>query len=171
MKKLILFVAFLGLVSCSSDDNGGSSADASEIVGIWKPTALAYSGTSVYTAGGESFTTNFSAVALDFHDCIINFNQNGTLTSVGEGYTVELTMEMMGQEMTQEMFVGSFFQSGTWEINGNTLILTNTEMEEPVEYQIIESNSTTLKLQLNNFHTPMDGGHATLNGNMTLTRM
>lgn len=171
MKKIILFVAFLGLVSCSSDDNGGSVSDGSNVVGNWKPTSLTYDGVSTMSMQGQTITTNFNAVATDFHDATVTFHQNGTFSSVGDGYTVDLTMEVMGQEMTQETSVGSFFEDGTWEIDGNTMIMTNTSSNEPVTYNIVALNATTMKLSIDNYTTQMNGGQATINVDITLTKI
>lgn len=170
MKKIILFVAFLGLVSCSSDDNG-TTTDSSNVVGNWKPTALTYDGTSTMSMQGQTFTTNFNAVATDFHDATVSFHQNGNYTSEGDGYTVDLTMEFMGQEMTQEMFVESFFAEGTWEVDGNTMIMTNTSSNEPIIYNIVALNATTMKLSIDNYTTQMNGGQATINVDITLTKI
>jgi hypothetical protein len=170
MKKLILFVAFLGLVSCSSDDNGGSSVNNGDIVGSWRLTALTYGGATVISQGGQSITTNFNAVGTEFFNSTLTFNENGTFESEGDGYMVDYTMEMMGQEITQEMFVVSFFQNGNWEANGNTITFFSPSTD-PVDYNVVELNETTLRLTIEDLVIPVNGGQSTMSSDMTLTRL
>lgn len=168
LKLIFVFIAMIGLASCSDEDGGNTNNG--NAAGSWEPTELTYNGTSTFTQAGQTVSMDFSAVGIDFHNTVITLNNDGTFDSAGEGITVEMTMEFMGQEMTQEMSAPSFISEGTWEVNGSTMTLTESSTNEPQDYDIVELSDTTMRLT-GTQSTEMNGSEATVNVDMTLTRI
>lgn len=169
-KLVVLFLAVLGMASCSDDDgNGGGGANNGDPVGTWEPTALTYGGTNTIGQGGQSITYTYDGVATDFGNATVIFNNDGTYDSSGDGITVDMTMKFMGQEMTQSMEAPSFIQDGNWEINGNTMTLTNSDSTTSEDYDIVELTNTTMRLK-GQIITSMMGDDVTMNIDMTMTK-
>ena len=167
LKFIFVFVAALGMIACSEDE--GSSTDSGGISGTWAPTALTYNGTSSITVQGQTVTMDFDATGTDFTDTMVTFNNDGTFDSSGNGIVVEMSMEFMGQTTTQEFSGQSFIENGTWEVNGNIMTVTN-EGSEPMEFNIVEMNDTTLHLT-GDITDSVQGNEATIHIDMTFTKI
>lgn len=126
MKKLIylfLAVAFTGLslVSCSSDDDGGSPS----VLGKWEYFQEGF------VVGGEEVFTNYEHTAGCNKD-YVQFNDNGTMQDVyywndGDGCVEDsdsYTYSVSGNTITTTF--GSESSSGTFSISNNILKVTYT---------------------------------------------
>jgi hypothetical protein len=174
-KLVVLFVAVLGMASCSDDDGGsgnggGGGANNGDPVGTWEPTALTYNGTNTITQGGQTITYSYDAVATDYGNATVIFNNDGTYDSSGDGITVDMTTKYMGQEITQSMQAPSFISDGTWAINGNTMTLTNSGSTTSEDYDIVELTNTTMRLK-GQIVTTVSGMDVTMNIDMTMTKL
>lgn len=171
LKFMILFVAVLGLFSCSKDDAPDSSTPATtgNIAGTWEVTGLTYNGTSSMSQGGQTITTNYDAVGLEFNNSTVTFNSDGTFQSAGNGIVVEMTMTFMGQTITQEMSAPGFLSEGTYSINGSAMTVVNANGTTQ-DCTIEELTATTLHLS-GHKNTTVNGGQVDLNYDMVFTKM
>jgi hypothetical protein len=177
MKKFML-MAMIATASmftaCSNDDDGGSDNgvdQSADLTGTWEPTNIYYEGESTSQAGNQSFTTAYTGQSVSFEDFVVLINDDQTYESSGS-YTLELTVESMDQEITQEITMSNFLGTGTWERNGNEF--TTTDDEGNTGVATIETlNDTTLKLTMDNYTMPVSGvpgSNTALDLEMTLER-
>ena len=190
MKK-ITFLCFLMIsfmfVSCDEEEddtdevnNPGVEENAS-IVGAWEPTNLFYEGSQTLEFQGQSIEMDFSAQSVSFENFVVNIYENNTYDSSGS-YTVNMSVESMGQETNDEVTLENFFGTGTWSQDGTTFITTDDETGASGDVTIEILNETTLKLvrtnyelDLSNAETP-EGvppllGTSIIDYEMTLTRI
>ena len=155
MKKLLLLFLASSFVftSCNSDDGDEPiMIDESLIPGLWNVTAMEVSdGKSITTFDGTSITANYSSFGKDF-DFQVNFIDSTdpkTFTSEG-GYTAVVTVSAFGQSQTQEETVSDFFGAGTWSVENNKLLMTNTVDGQTVvqEGEITMLTEETLKMRI-----------------------
>ena len=131
---------------------------------------------------GQSFSMNHSAQSVSFDDFVININEDNTYNSSGS-YTVNITIEAMGQEITQQQTLENFFGTGTWSQDGSTFTSTDDESGISSEATIEVLNETTLKLVIPNYEMdlsnaetpvgfpPMEGTSSVMDVEMTLVRI
>ena len=191
MRKITFFCFLLTsflLVSCDEEEddtnevnNPGLEENVS-IVDAWEPTNLYYEGTVTMDLQGQSFSMNHSAQSVSFDDFVININEDNTYNSSGS-YTVNITIEAMGQEITQQQTLENFFGTGTWSQDGSTFTSTDDESGISSEATIEGLNETTLKLVIPNYEMdlsnaetpvgfpPMEGTSSVMDVEMTLVRI
>ena len=131
MKKLFLLfvgVALAGtsLISCSSDDNGGSSSD---IVGKW------YAEKTVYTFMGQRVEQPYEHECSSERD-YSEFKSNGNFVYGEYSSACEL-----------------FEDFGNWVKNGNELTLTQTGGGEQTTVTILTLTSSKLVIKLSDEDT------------------
>ncbi len=169
-------IVMVTLMSCSSDDESTSAVPTnSELTGVWELTTFNYGGETTTTMDGESLTITYDAQGQNFDNAVVTFNEDNTYTSSGS-YEIEMTMTMMGQESTQTHTLNDVYGSGTWEVDGNTLITQDgtTGQEGQATMQMIDGN--TLKLIIEDYSQAMpdlpDGaeGEVNMSAEMTLVR-
>ena len=132
----------LTLVSCS--DEGVTPEITSDILGIWVATSVEYNGETVTESSGESLTNTFTGEGYDI-DFTMTFN-DAPKTYVTDGsYSIRLTNTVLGQTYTQEIENLEFLQDGTWNQNGNKLIIE----AEGEESEAIIEKLTSEELILN----------------------
>ena len=142
--KLIFFTTLISLTfSCSSDDDN-QPANNGNIVGVWKGTAVDYSGTTTTTAQGQSVTATYVGEAYDI-DYTLTFTDNPKKVVSAGNYSIELTTTVYGQTTTQNIEGLEFLSSGDWSINGN--ILTITVDNQTDDTTIVELTNSTLVLK------------------------
>lgn len=147
MKYLHLtLVALLvvSLFSCSKNED--SPKPSEQLVGKWRMTSFTYTGSSTTNYGGESTTAPFSGTGKDM-DAHISFASNpNTYTSTGD-YTIELTMDMGGEKITQDYPVQDFMGSGSWSRTGNKVTITDKATGKSAPATILQLDDNTLKIQ------------------------
>ncbi|HIB37274.1 hypothetical protein [Mesonia sp.] len=190
MKK-ITFLCFLMIsfmfISCDEEEddtdevNNPGVEESASIVGAWEPTNLFYEGSQTLEFQGQSIEMDFSAQSVSFDNFVVNIYENNTYDSSGS-YTVNMSVESMGQETTEEVTLENFFGTGTWSQDGTTFITTDDETGVSGDVTIEILNETTLKLvrtnyelDLSNAETP-EGvppliGTSIVDYEMTLTRI
>ncbi|TQD40705.1 hypothetical protein [Haloflavibacter putidus] len=158
MKKIMLMavaIVTVTLMSCSSDDDSTQAApNSSELAGSWELTDFHYNGETTTTMAGQSFTTTYDAQGQDFDNAVVTFNEDNTYTSSGS-YDIEITMNTMGQETTQTSTLNDVYGSGTWEVDGNTLITQDSSMEQESQATMQMLDANTLKLTVPNYTQAM----------------
>jgi len=158
IKKFLLpltfcFLAF-SISSCSdvNDDltpvnpvnpvnNNGQSSSTQKItpsilVGDWEMVSLDYAGSSTDVVGGQTITTSFTGVGRDF-TYQITFTDNPKTYAATGGYTVDLTSIFSGQSNTQAVSIPNAASSGTWNLVGNTLTITDAGTNETNSTEIL----------------------------------
>jgi len=174
-------------ISCDEEEddtdevNNPGVEESASIVGAWEPTNLFYEGSQTLEFQGQSIEMDFSAQSVSFDNFVVNIYENNTYDSSGS-YTVNMSVESMGQETTEEVTLENFFGTGTWSQDGTTFITTDDETGVSGDVTIEILNETTLKLvrtnyelDLSNAETP-EGvppliGTSIVDYEMTLTRI
>lgn len=123
-RKFLLFVSVVlvgtSLISCSSDDNGGSSSD---IVGKWYPEKVSY------TFMGENIEEPHEYLCPSKKD-YVDFKSNGTLFSVDYDENCE-----------------AYEFDGTWVKNGNELTVTGDGETDTMTIVTLTSSKLVLKIE------------------------
>ncbi len=136
MKKLlILFIGFsFALTSCSSDDNGGNTINAS-IVGTWtlkKLNSDSDFGFATATGQGKDY------------DATLTFNDQPNQVFGSGSVVLELTTYVNGIALSTDEQLISFenqFETGQWELSDNKLTLSGQASEVSVTVTKLTSNS------------------------------
>lgn len=143
------------LVGCSSDDDGGNDTSAS-LVGTWAVTSLEYEGSTSFDFLGETVNTDFNGVGQNF-DLDITFTENPNEYTTEGSYDVVLDFTVNGMTETETTSVDNLEGEGTWERNGNILLIDGSiidiDVDVPLadtmemgESTILELTETTLRL-------------------------
>ncbi|MFI0429234.1 hypothetical protein [Mariniflexile sp. HMF6888] len=122
MKKINLFIiaTFFVLCSCSTEDVAPEIS--SDIIGTWIATSVDYGGQTVTEVSGESLTNTFTGEGYDI-DFTVTFNDSPK-TYISDGsYSIHLTNTVLGQTFTEDVENVEFLENGSWEQNGNRLII------------------------------------------------
>lgn len=146
---LTITVSVISFSSCSDDDGDSSPAASpaqriasSTLVGNWEMTSLDYAGTSSNTVAGQTITTEFTGVGKDFTYTLTFSDNPKEFVSTG-GYTVELTSIFAGQSTTQDVPIPNAGTTGTWELNGNTLVLVDNNTNETSTTEILSGSNNS----------------------------
>lgn len=154
--KLLLFTAFISLtISCSSDDDNQEATNNGEIVGVWRGTAVDYTGNTTTSGQGQTIVAEYVGVAYDI-DYTLTFTENPQKVISDGSYSIELTTTVYGQSTTQNVEGLEFLSSGDWTVNGNTLSITVDN--ETDDAQIVELTNDTLVLKAVETQTSSQGG-------------
>src|SRR5690554_1513759 len=134
-KTLILFVGLsLALASCSSDDNGGNSINAS-IVCTWELKNL-------NSKSDFGFATS-TGQGKDYN-AFMTFTDSPNEVSSGRTVVLEQTIYINGTPMSTSEDLISFentFGTGQWELSGNTLTMSSDNHSVVVTVTKLTSNT------------------------------
>lgn len=145
LRFILLALVITSFLSCSKDDDGGSSIN---IVGSWKLVGGGIEPTT-FTMEGVPFPIEVSGSFINISDSNrINFLEDNSFTSNTGSITLEMALVVMGVEQTQYMELEDIFGEGTWEINDRKLIVTN-DNGTTIPYQIESISETDLVLKAN----------------------
>ncbi|HLV40312.1 hypothetical protein [Xanthomarina sp.] len=146
---LFLSLFVLGLVSCSSDDDGspdggnsgnGNPQEAS-IVGSWNADNFIMNG----IFAGDELTITFNGVADTMTGNDITFYQDNTTTGNSAPFMMDLTTIINGVPSTTEQEMNTpMATEGTWSREGNKLYLVENSMGQTQEFTIETLTETTL---------------------------
>lgn len=144
MRKLFYFIPillFVAFTSCSKDDDKGSSED---LIGKWNLEEMIMEGTFEQ----EGMTIEFTGKSKNIQgDNYIIFQEDNTLIGKNSEFEIELEFMFLGQSIKETFPAGNDLpESGTWERNGNKLVITSDRSGERVEYDIKKQTSNTLVL-------------------------
>ncbi|AUS07021.1 lipocalin family protein [Pseudotamlana carrageenivorans] len=144
MKHLtLLFFVLIVLSSCSNDD--GDSQFSGDLVGAWVGTELTYQGTAESSLQGFPITTNFEGEAYDMTSTI-TFNESPN-TVVSEGaYSLKFTYNFNGVSKTEFIEDVQFLENGTWEVDGNTLIINNNGQESMADILFLTEDKLVVEI-------------------------
>ncbi|MDO6761488.1 hypothetical protein Q4566_14850 [Tamlana sp. 2_MG-2023] len=133
MKKISisLVVCILVLTSCSSNESEASDI-SEDLVGTWIGTDLVYEGSYETSLGGESHETIYHGEAYDITNKL-TFNESPN-TVVSEGsYNVKLEYTVDGISDTEYVEGEEFLENGSWELDGDELIIENEDLSDSKE--------------------------------------
>ncbi len=154
--KLILFTAFISLtISCSKDDDNPETTNNGEIVGVWRGTAVDYTGNTTTSGQGQTITADYVGEAYDIN-YTLTFTENPKKVISDGSYSIELTTTVNGQSTTQNVEGLEFLSSGDWVMNDNTLSITVDN--ETDDATILELTDNTLVLKAVESQTMSQGG-------------
>jgi len=149
-KFLFALLFSIALVSCSSDDDTTPN-DESSIEGEWELTSMEMEGTAEYTMEGIPFPIvfTFEGYGIDIDSQTVFEVDPNTVTSFGT-LTLVMSIDMMGETTTEEMPIdfSEYVSSGSWQIEGDQLIITDNEGVESTS-KIEQLTATTLVLTVN----------------------
>lgn len=149
----LVSLLFVALFSCSKD--GDSAKPSKTIAGKWRMTSFTYTGTSTATVDGQSFTTPFSGVGKDI-DVSMTFAEDPNTFTIKGGYTIAITMDAGGQQVTQDVPINGFAGSGTWKKDGNQVIVTNEATGKDATWMILQLDDKTLKVHVTGPLSPVN---------------
>lgn len=148
----LFFSAFvlLTLAACSKDEPETISVNTSDLVGTWNLVSLECNdGTTVSEAFGVKSTATFITTGKDYNaKATFSSNPNkylsqGTYTSITKTTT-------SGQTETEETPFEDFAFTGTWKVEGNKLIVSNTgEPDQIAEITKFDAKSLEYKTVIN----------------------
>jgi len=126
MKITKFFIVSLVVLffSCSEDEQAPALPTVEGLTGTWDMTAIDYSGTSATTFGGNTINATFTGKGKNM-DYITTFSVDPNAVVSQGSYTIELTTKVAGQTTTEDYEFNDAFMDGTWELDGQTLIITN----------------------------------------------
>ena len=131
MKKFkfyMIAIAVILLASCSKDDDQPLNVEDSMILGEWNLEEFDYQGKTSGNVEGNEITTTYEGMARNIN-ATLNFKEDNTFQGSGN-YDIVLTLQ--GTTVTQPV---NFDSSGTWKLEGNSLIaegLRGDTQEGPV---------------------------------------
>lgn len=103
-------------------------------------------------------------------DITVTFNQDGTYISDGEYFTVLVEFSIDGMEFSNQITNDNPFSSGTWQKDGDNLIIKNTGDTEVYNYHIDRLTSNRLDVSLDNYRIVEDGIETTVKAEMGFRR-
>ncbi len=166
---LITIVAFL--TACESNDNSDINITNEDLVGEWNVTAQTLDITTTGNFQGIALTSKTTGYGKDF-DFTYTFSKNPNIVAVKGKYTSVTTTSILGQpDNTQEIEVHSVdgFDSGTWNLSGNTISITDSSNLTGIA-DVIEFTGNRIKLQLTiNETESINGANVSVSGEMFLT--
>lgn len=132
------FVALLTSCSSSSDGELGSN----EVVGSWKMISLDIKGTTS--------EADFSLSDADLNETnnIIHFEEDHTLRAENEMFDVRYQVKMGRVEFSDEERLMNLFGNGTWEKEGNILVIYN-DNKDALNFEIQKLTKSTMELKFN----------------------
>ena len=164
LRATYFFLAFLTVavsVSCSKDkDKEPASNDGIE--GTWELVSYTYDG-NLYGFDEPVLVTIEGA---DINNVRVTFNSDGTVTGNGTSFNLIIT----SKDNPDEPFgfpTTMFEEEGLWEIEGNTLYITEFLTEERTSVPIATLNATTLRLSGNVAVNHENGDEATVDVRFT----
>ncbi|WP_136480904.1 lipocalin family protein [Cognatitamlana onchidii] len=159
MKKISLFVSILCLVmsACSSDDDGGNTITG-DIVGTWNVTKLDLTGEIQAEVSGTPISSSVTGEGFDLDNSLVTFNESPSSIESEGTISMRLTYSLNGTELTEEIEDFEFLEGGTWELNGNTLIIT--EAGEETEVEILTLTDTELVIKVYEEETEIEDDEA-----------
>lgn len=174
MKNLfLLFIPILFFfTACSSDDdNDNNQVDLTvDIRGSWDVTGLDYEGESEVVFDGQTLTLTYDGFGKDF-DAQVVFSENPNTVETFGSYTIVLTVNFMGQNQTEEYPVdlSDDFSTGSWSIEGNQMVVIDSNTGEEQTSQIIQLTQNKMVL-LTEQNIIEDGIEISITLEMTLER-
>lgn len=173
MKNLsLLFVAFLFVfTSCSSDDDANNQIDLSvDITGQWDLTKIELEGESTMTFEGQTITTTFVGFGKDY-DAQVVFTDNPKEVNATGTYTMVMTTSFMGFSETDEYPVdfSDDFDAGSWSIEGNLLVITDSNSNEVQTAKIVHLTQNKMVLVMEEVES-MEGMSTDIFAEITLER-
>jgi len=154
-KLLLLSIAVI-LFSCSKDEDPKPTGEG--LLGTWTLTGLNYYGTTTTRASGMTVEADFTGKGKDM-DCTTTFEASpNTVTSQGS-YIIELTTTVSGQPSTTDDYeFDEVLTDGTWELDGNTLSVTNSAGKQ--EATITKQTTTELEIAIDLNDTQQGSGYS-----------
>ena len=169
MKSFVsLYFAIILLLSqaCTKDDI--EKLSDGELVGLWRISDVHFDGTSITTGNGQEVIASFTgtgynlALSIEFLDLDNEFISRGS-------YNIHLITETEGIDEITEWMNPGFIECGTWQKEGNSIIvskdngeLTNAiiqsisdgsmELAYDFTYEVTKSQST-VTYQVNGIYT------------------
>ncbi len=119
---LLMFSVFF-FYSCD-DDSSSESTGGNDLVGTWEMVEFTYTGTSVSTVMGQSFTSDFNGEGKDMN-YTFEFKENPMEYEAMGSYTIALTVTGSGQTFTFDVPVNVSETTGNWSADGMTLTTSN----------------------------------------------
>lgn len=123
LQTIFFLILCTVLFSCTTEDEEPSNN--ASIVGNWQLASMKYDGVSRLSMDGSDMEQSFSGEASEI-DFIIDFSESPNRFSSQGGYLINLTYDLMGQDINIPVRIDDFMGDGSWDINGDILKVTMT---------------------------------------------
>lgn len=157
---IVLLLGFVTLVGCKKDDD--KSMDKMKISGLWK--------VSEFQISGQFAGSTYSAVGVDLEKVTMNMKEDGTYESEGESITVDVTISVFGEEIKERQTTENPFGRGTWEKDGDFLLIINEGDTEVQKYDIVELSENKLGIKMDGYPFAEGGSGGDFNAKITFIR-
>jgi len=154
--SLTLCLAFL--VSCSEEED--KIDPNASLIGSWNLIDMQGDGTSSVEYNGQESTSEFTVTGKDLALSTEFTEEPNNYTSSGS-YTAMMKVSANGQTQETEIPMMPFILGGTWEQDGDKLIIT-TAGQETQEATIVELSEKVLKLKYDYEYDMSAGGMSTV---------
>lgn len=158
----ILFSLFFVLYSCNTateekanTDTTKSAPDNSGIIGEWLGSHWEVGGSGTMTEDGVPMTMEFTLEAKNLKEekYSIIFNEDHTVSSVSNNFTVHMKSKVAGMQFEHESETGFSLDNAQWELNGDILNITLSDEPNVVyPYKVIKLTNKELSIELD--HIP-----------------
>lgn len=146
MKKINLFIIAIVLVLYSCSNEEVTPVISSDILGTWIATSVDYGGQTVTEVSGQTLSNTFTGEGYDI-DFTVTFNDSPK-TYISDGsYSIHLTNTVLGQTYTQDIENLEFLQDGSWEQNGNKLIIEAEGEESEANIEKLTGDELILNVE------------------------
>lgn len=142
--KLFFLSLVVILFSCDKEEDPLPTSEGME--GEWTITGINYSGTTTTSAFGLSATVNHTGTGKNM-DLTTTFTRDPNTVASEGSYTIEVKNTALGQTVTEELHFTEVLIDGTWTLEGRTLTIANTGIEQ--EATVTRQTSTALELRIN----------------------
>jgi len=144
--KLFFITASVAFFFSCSEDTDDVPSPSNSLIGSWALTEVEYEGTTTTTFDGQQTNATFTGTGYDMNFSI-QFNENPNDYEADGTYSIRLETTIQGhsQPLTSEWENPGFIGTGSWEKNGDQLIVTsnNGDIQEAT---ISELNANTLDI-------------------------
>jgi len=145
MKVFSKFLFVFLLVSCGQDDSS-NIPNAPTLEGVWTLSGLTYDGISMTTdEDGSIATSDFDGNAKDI-DATLIFEQDPAIYTSDGSFTITVTSNVFGQEVSQDLVFNNFLGDGIWSQSEGVLTISDANTGENSETDILELKDDSLIL-------------------------
>jgi len=137
---VLAFFASFSFIGCTVDE----IPDETEIIGTWLVKSVDLIGTAQFTQGNDVTVADFTGEGYDM-DLELTINENPNDYTVQGDVNVLVTYDVDGQTIELPIEEADFIDSGTWDITGDVLTVSNSTQVQVATLGELTETSLTLE--------------------------